>query len=777
MNNNRWIQLVLLVILFIGGIVGTGYFFLKKNQNNLDKETSLKQIQSYIIEKDHSSAYNLADNLVQRYPEDKNLISLRDALSELLNGTNSSEDLLSQMNPSDNLGNNDSFSTIKPIVPDPDRSIDTLTSNEAEKKSRSSQEDTSTTTNRSDIPFLDQKDLKSNSTSNSGPKKNTVPSQEKTPIMKNKNEEKSVEPILQTPKKNQTTSPSLQEPTISKQLTPKVDPPAKVSNKPAAISKSTQTNINKPAQKKLKSKEDEERKVRIQLFESLDALQTGSTQKSKNLLENLLKEGSITPDYKEVVNLLSEKKKRQARERLENLLGSGIAFPSIDETQSNPKGTSFENKNDQEELSKNQEMSLDNIKNMNWEDPSEREKAQKQLEALLQKDPNNAQALSLLASLLAKKGDLKGSTDLYEKAVALNSNPDDLYALGGLYFKQKLYNKAAEAYSSCLRANPSHTRAYNNLGVSYVMLSQDSKAIDSFKKAVSNEPSYANGYYQLARVYKRNGDLNSALENFEKAYNYDNKKITHIAEYANICLEKKDFQKADSLYSEALKIASDNDTLLYNAAQTKLSLGQNQQALDLINKSLAKSPNNLTYHSVKAEALLSLNRKDEAESEYKTISNSDPSDVNSRIRLSSLYKSQNKQTEAIDLLKQASLIDPNNGIVQNNLGAIMVEKKQYSDGIPYLKKAVDLGIKEANYNLGLSYFEEKDYDNAIKALQSVLEYNPQNWNTIYLLGLSEFRMGNIQKAQERLRNLLSQNPNFEKKDEINQLLNNIKNNN
>lgn len=68
-------------------------------------------------------------------------------------------------------------------------------------------------------------------------------------------------------------------------------------------------------------------------------------------------------------------------------------------------------------------------------------------------------------------------------------------------------------------------------------------------------------------------------------------------------------------------------------------------------------------------------------------------------------------------------------------------------------------LAAAYNNLGMLYFEDRDYTHAVEVLQRASELNPDMHTAPAMLGMSYFQLGRYEKAEPLLRAALSANPN------------------
>ncbi len=88
-------------------------------------------------------------------------------------------------------------------------------------------------------------------------------------------------------------------------------------------------------------------------------------------------------------------------------------------------------------------------------------------------------------------------------AQAQDLNPESAaphYNLGTTYDKQQLHQDALDEYSSAVKMDPLHSRAWYNMGRAHYLLGNLAGARESFGKAVELDPKLTVGYISLSKV-------------------------------------------------------------------------------------------------------------------------------------------------------------------------------------------------------------------------------------------------------------------------------------
>ncbi len=167
------------------------------------------------------------------------------------------------------------------------------------------------------------------------------------------------------------------------------------------------------------------------------------------------------------------------------------------------------------------------------------EEAEKYFKIVIEKEPENINALYGLASALFIKQDYENAIKYYEKTLKNGKTrviPEIVYKLGFSYYKLKRYPEAVKylteaqnlglieeklfialgysliqvkrisdamvAYQKALNINPFNYQTHNNIGVLYAQQKQYDKAIKEFKEALKIKPDNKDALFNLHRAYR-----------------------------------------------------------------------------------------------------------------------------------------------------------------------------------------------------------------------------------------------------------------------------------
>lgn len=134
---------------------------------------------------------------------------------------------------------------------------------------------------------------------------------------------------------------------------------------------------------------------------------------------------------------------------------------------------------------------------------------------VLDRDPENADALNLLGVVYGSEGRLFNAIESLEKAIRLRpSEPRFRNNLGNTYLLAKEPVAAVGQLKEATRLDPKYLDAWCNLGKAYEALDRISEAKVALRKAVRIDPRNRRARLSLAQLEARSGNEQAATEQF-----------------------------------------------------------------------------------------------------------------------------------------------------------------------------------------------------------------------------------------------------------------------
>lgn len=435
-----------------------------------------------------------------------------------------------------------------------------------------------------------------------------------------------------------------------------------------------------------------------------------------------------------------------------------------------------------------------------------------------------AAALSAAKAQLARQ-DLAGAeASLWAVLGSDPNNVDALAMLAAIRGRQQRFPEAESLFRRVVQLNPKSAPAHRGLGDALIAQNKGAEAIEQYKAASELAPQDARLKSELAQLYVASGEFEQALSTLDGI------------PQARLPVEALPVKAAALL---AVGKKSEAVGLIKQARQSpgaELDLAEvflegnlpdpALQCLELASVGLKRRPARFYY--LKGRALQGKGETQAALSSLKQALDADPKSAQTMVALAEVYSSQNKHAEAVVALEKARAIDanslpvlrhlvveatkardskraidaasalsdlsPNNpddlylagaAMLEQNvrgassvlekyvalrtdnargwmgLGMAYVQQDRYADARKPLERAVQLDptLAEAEYELGLVAKNEAKTDEAIQHLLRAVQLQPQHAAALRTLGNLYLQSADLEKAREALERAEAIDPN------------------
>jgi len=232
------------------------------------------------------------------------------------------------------------------------------------------------------------------------------------------------------------------------------------------------------------------------------------------------------------------------------------------------------------------------------------EEARKLFETSIKLDPNFAAAHQWLALTYGKLGDTKASTETLIKAKALAEKTDEkdrlnIYALYAQVIEKDV-DKRIRILEEIAKKYPREKRIHYNLGIHYWNKKKFSAAIDAYSKALALDPNYGSALNGLGYTYADMGNYEKAIECFEKYASVSPGDANPLDSLAEIYFQIGQLDNSIEKYQEAVEAKPDFFEAYWRVAYVYALKEEYQKALDWIQRLIVSAPS----PGIKAEAYL-----------------------------------------------------------------------------------------------------------------------------------------------------------------------------
>ncbi len=288
--------------------------------------------------------------------------------------------------------------------------------------------------------------------------------------------------------------------------------------------------------------------------------------------------------------------------------------------------------------------------------------AEKKLKEILNKNPEDIDALALRALAYAKQYKLAPAQSEINRLMPAHRNHPILhYAQGMVYMMrqassdvdyinstEQLIDGAIKEFVEAINLDSNNYSIYSALGVATLKKGNVEDARDLFKIAVKINPNYANGYDNL-------GLLEVREQNLDEAENY---------------------------FKEALKCNSHNPAAMYHLGIVESLRGNNSNALTWLNHSLHIHPNCAPALNLQGELYLRQGNQAAAINSFKKAEVVKPEYTPSYMNLSRVYEDRVDFELAIDQLK-TMLTVKNDDSAKMRIADMSLQLRKYQQALDY----------------------------------------------------------------------------------------------
>ncbi|MBX7149032.1 tetratricopeptide repeat protein [bacterium] len=269
-------------------------------------------------------------------------------------------------------------------------------------------------------------------------------------------------------------------------------------------------------------------------------------------------------------------------------------------------------------------------------------RAESLYQAILEKDPHNAQALFLLGTLQCQDRRFEESLTFLQMALQINPSLDEAYnSLGNAYLGLNELDKAEEYYSKiALTDKKPNASALNNLGILREKQNRKKEASDFFAKAIRAYPLFLDAHLNLAQnhaaqarfseaqkvcrealkifpdnfslwvqlgnIQKRASQFDKALESYQHALSLNPQNILVLNNLGIVFKDLNHLEKSLECYEKIELIGEPTVEILFNKGITLKEMGRFEDALACYDRALKQKPNLAEAYVNRAQILILL---------------------------------------------------------------------------------------------------------------------------------------------------------------------------
>lgn len=320
---------------------------------------------------------------------------------------------------------------------------------------------------------------------------------------------------------------------------------------------------------------------------------------------------------------------------------------------------------------------------------------------------------------------------LYNKALGIDPLFTTAYIdRGDSYFEKEDYANALADANKAIELDPKNGIPYNNRGLIYKFQGKYEEAIADYNKAISLNKKYYEAYINKVRAQletKKPEEAKTTIDNLKKDFpNVPDSYIAAFIYYALIGDTHSALQELDKGVNIDLK----DETALDHRARYKDEIGDEKGAIADFSKLIALNPGKPEYYYGRSSANYDLKNYDAVIDDCKKVLSIDSNFYTAYTMLGDVYDSYGDMEKSVANYEKAISISPSREYAYNELGKVYYVRKDYVNALKVFDRILE---KRPNIITSLEYsadcnFKLLNYDKSIDYFSKLIKLKPENGN-------------------------------------------------
>ncbi len=342
------------------------------------------------------------------------------------------------------------------------------------------------------------------------------------------------------------------------------------------------------------------------------------------------------------------------------------------------------------------------------------------------------------AKLLMTEGKYEQSIAIFKILREKEQGSADLsYYIGLNYQSLSNFSKAVSSFEEALRLDPENLNIMILLGNNYFSAGQLNNADSLLTKAFLLDSADSQILQSLGKIYKQENKWHKAVEIYARLIEQDSSNSFYYEQLGNCNLNLKEIDDAIINYQIAHRLNPLNQNTVITLSQLYINKENYLSATRIIDDGLKVYPSSSIIWTKKGEVDLKMSNYTDAITDCKkSINLGDSSEINFRTIGAGYYWIE-KYDSAIAFLNNAVKIMEKDPSAYFYLGMCYKALKEYDKAIKNFSIAVDLQrndfLAESLIQIGATYYDRKNYHEALKYYHDALRENPDKNEIIFYI--------------------------------------------
>jgi tetratricopeptide (TPR) repeat protein len=353
-------------------------------------------------------------------------------------------------------------------------------------------------------------------------------------------------------------------------------------------------------------------------------------------------------------------------------------------------------------------------------------------------DPSDPTARVFLAQLYSQLQEFELAISEYRVILARDpDNKDVRLQLVTLLIRSKDYEGALDELSILTHREPELIIGHYYEGKINLELKEYDKAEKAFLRVLELNEGFLPALFDLAALYATSGKLGMAAETYQRILVSDPTETTARERLIDLYYKMGQKDLAEKHLHEMKEFIGPGNEKRRRLGLLYLRYGKLQESIDELTAIVSAWPNDLEARYYLAAALEESEDLDEAYRNFDLVTPGSDYFVNARIHMAYILEKQERAGEAIELLRQTiaqtSEHPPQLYLV---LASLYEVEEEHESAIGALREGLQYNNENTDlyYRLGIVLGKLKRMDESIKQMEMVIEIDPRHADALNYIG-------------------------------------------
>jgi len=319
--------------------------------------------------------------------------------------------------------------------------------------------------------------------------------------------------------------------------------------------------------------------------------------------------------------------------------------------------------------------------------------------AVLERVPDNSNALHLLGVIANQMGAPEKAIPLIERAISINPAMAEAHAnLGNAYLAADRPDDAIIALEEAVALKPDHIPALNSLGNALRALRRFEEAIDQFSTALELDPSHLLARMNRANAMMETGDFEDAVPELQRVTRQDPASADAYFNLGIAYRELRRHQEARDAFELCAEIDPKRSEAHFEVGYAEHKMARLFKAQTHYRIALEVDAENVQARAALTKVLIVLGVYDKALEECKIAIDQRPDIAELWVSLGKIHKKMGAIDDAMEAFDKALELSPSNPTIHSAAGAARQAIGDLEKAEQHYREALRLSADDDSYD-------------------------------------------------------------------------------